>query len=173
MTMIAYAFLQSRRLKQAKGKKESLARRPNRAYPPSAKPSSSRSRSRPQSVVPTAAEHLRSKSAKVLLEPLDLTGAAAYDGGIHTNRARPASYLSRAVHAECGPRRYAFQLAPSRRRSRRHLDRAFSAAGIFRSACFSCVVAAELTRLKVMAPRVRIFGPKVRAHTTHGSSGSR
>jgi SRSO17 transposase len=40
MTMIAYAFLQSRGLNQAKGKKEARARRHSQAFRPSGRPSS-------------------------------------------------------------------------------------------------------------------------------------
>ncbi|WP_287391877.1 IS701 family transposase, partial [Mesorhizobium sp.] len=57
-------------------KKESSARRPNRAYPPSGKPSSPRSRSRPQSVTPTAAEPSPLKICQSSARPTHKLGIA-------------------------------------------------------------------------------------------------
>ena len=55
MTMIAYAFLQSQRLNQARGEKESSDRHPSPAYPRSARPSSPFSRCHRRHDVLTAA----------------------------------------------------------------------------------------------------------------------
>ena len=74
MTMIAYAFLQHQRLKQAKREKKSIPGRRNRPCQLSDAPSSTPSRqSKSMNDVPTAecaSEYNRNNSAKVVLVPI-------------------------------------------------------------------------------------------------------
>ena len=70
MTMIAYAFLQSRRLAEASGEKESAKDRLSRHCPRSAAPSSPSSLARRPTDAPIAGERSEdasNKSAKVVL----------------------------------------------------------------------------------------------------------
>jgi len=59
MTMIAYAFLLSRRLNKREGEKESRARRHSQACQPSGRQSSQPSQGRHQAAARTAAAALR------------------------------------------------------------------------------------------------------------------
>ncbi|WP_199201483.1 MULTISPECIES: hypothetical protein [unclassified Mesorhizobium] len=109
------------------------------------------------------------------LELLDLAGAAAYEAGID-RKANQARIMPRGRPY---PRRcmrkwrastYAFQLALSRRRDRvpcvvelAALVAVLSGMGRADRIGSVCVVSAELTRLKVMAPQARIRGAVVRA----------
>lgn len=117
------------------------------------------------------------------LELLDLAGAAAYEAGID-RKANQARIMARG---RPDPRR-----CMRNGGRRRMLFNSRLAAGGIVSPCVVelaalvavlsgmgradrigsvCVVSAELTRLKVMAPQARIRGAVVRAFTTHAAAG--